>query len=69
MPFIRRRSGFTLGAPKVITFVLSLILVLLAVASALTHFPPELAVVTTHRFWLVLIGYVILVLGVLLPGV
>lgn len=69
MPPFRRRSGFVLGAPKVVTFALSLILALLAVGSALTHYPPALATVTTHRFWLAVVAYVVLMLGVLLPGV
>lgn len=69
MPPFRRRPGFALGAPKVITFGLSLVLALLAVGSALTHYPPALAAVGTHRFWVVVVAYVVLVLGVLLPGV
>ena len=39
MPPFRRRPGFALGAPKVVTFGLSLVLALLAVGSALTHYP------------------------------
>ncbi len=67
-PF-RRRSGFALGAPKVVTFALSLILVALAAGSALTRFPHALAPVATHRFWLAVAAWVVLALGVLLPGV
>lgn len=69
MPPFRRRPGFALGAPKVVTFGLSLVLALLAVGSALTHYPPVLAAVTAHRFWLAVAAYVILTLGVVLPGV
>ena len=64
-----RRGGFGLGAPRRITLALSLILVLLAVGSALTHYPHALQAVATHRFWLLALGYVVLLLGVLLPGV
>ena len=69
MPPFRRRSGFALGAPKVVTFVLSLILVGLAAGAALTSYPHALAPVATHRFWLAVAAWVILALGVLLPGV
>ena len=67
-PF-RRRPGFVLGAPKLVTFALSLILVLLAAGSALVHYPPALAPVAAHRFALAVAAYVVLALGVLLPGV
>lgn len=69
MPPFRRRPGFTLGAPKLVTFGLSLLLLLIAVGSALTRYPPALAAVTAHRFWLAVAAYAILALGVLLPGV
>ena len=69
MPPYRRRSGFALGAPKVITFGISLVLILLAVGSALTHVPHAFAPVTSHRFWVAVAAYVVLALGVLLPGV
>ncbi len=63
-----RRGGFSLNAPKVITFGLSLILVVAAVASLRLHLPVGHGFVTTHRFWLVVAGYGLLALGVLLPG-
>lgn len=63
-----RRGGFALNAPKVITFVISLVLVVVAVGSLYTRVPAVGAFVTTHRFWIAVAGYVLLALGVLLPG-
>ena len=63
-----RRGGFSLNAPKVITFGISLLLVLAAVASLHFRLPVAQGFVTTHRFWIAVTGYVLLALGVLLPG-
>ncbi len=63
-----RRGGFSLNAPKVITFGVSLLLVLAAVASLHFRLPVAQNFVTTHRFWLAVAGYVLLALGVLLSG-
>ncbi|WP_131113129.1 hypothetical protein [Lichenihabitans psoromatis] len=69
MAFARRGGGGGLSAPKIVTFVISLLLVLLAVVSLYTHLPASLGFVNQHRFWLVVAGYAVLTLGVLLPGV
>ena len=68
MPFMRRRSTFVLGAPRFITFAISLVIVALALGPSLIHYPPSLSFVTAHRFVLVLAAYGLLALGVLLPG-
>ena len=60
------RLGLT--PPRFITFVVSLILVLAAVASLYTRLPVVGAFVNSHRFWIAIAGYVILMLGVLLRG-
>ena len=65
---LMRRGGFALNAPKVITFVISLVLVLLAVVSMHTHLPVGAAFVAQHRFWIVIAGYALLAAGCLLPG-
>lgn len=53
-----------IGAPKVVTFVLSLILVVLALVG---HLKP-VAYLTQYQFWLAIIGYVVLMLGVTMKG-
>ena len=63
-----RRGGFSLNAPKVITFLISLVLVGLAVASLYVHLPAGQGFVATHRFWFAVAGYGLLALGALLPG-
>ncbi len=63
-----RRGGFSLNAPKVITFGISLILVLAAAASLRFRLPVAQSFVAAHRFWIAVAGYVLLALGVLLPG-
>jgi hypothetical protein len=60
------RLGLT--PPRFITFVISLIVVLAAVASLYTRLPVVGAFVNSHRFWIAIAGYVILMLGVLLRG-
>jgi predicted membrane channel-forming protein YqfA (hemolysin III family) len=64
----QRRGRFSLNAPRHLTFLVSLVLVLLAVMSMHVHLPAIQGVVAAHRFWLVVAGYVVLTLGVLLPG-
>ena len=64
-----RRGGGGLTAPRIPTFIVSLALVLLAVASMYVHLPAALSFVNGHRFWLVVAGYVVLALGVVLKGV
>ena len=62
-----RRGGFPLNAPRLLTFVLSLALVLTAVLSLRFHLPVGHGFVAAHRFWLVVGGYGVLALGVVLP--
>ena len=62
-----RRGGFSLNAPRLVTFVLSLALVLAAALSLRFHLPVAQGFVASHRFWLVVGGYALLALGVVLP--
>ena len=63
------RSGFiALTAPRFLTFVVSLILALAALASLYTRLPVVGTFVNTHRVGVALAAYVILMLGVLLRG-
>ena len=64
----QRRGRFSLNAPRHITFVVSLVLVLLALVSVHVHLPAIQGFVAAHRLWLVVAGYALLTLGVLLPG-
>ncbi len=57
-----------LTAPRILTFVVSLVLALLAVASLYTRIPQIGHFVDGHRFWMMAAAYVVLVLGVLLRG-
>lgn len=68
MAFPRRGGGSALSAPRLVTFVVSLALVLLALVSLKVHLPAGLSVVATHRFALLVAGYVVLLLGVVLRG-
>ncbi|MEA2833150.1 MAG: hypothetical protein QOG66_1352 [Methylobacteriaceae bacterium] len=63
-----RRGGFGLTPPRFLTFIVSLIVLLTAVASLYTRLPVVGAFVNAHRFWIAIAGYVILMLGVLLRG-
>ena len=63
-----RRGGFAFNAPKVITFVISLILVIVALASMQMRLPFGAAFVSSHRFWIVVAAYALLALGCILPG-
>ena len=54
--------------PQVITFAISLLLVLAAVASLHLRLPLGHGFVTAHRFWVAVAGYGLLAVGVLLPG-
>lgn len=63
-----RRGGFALNAPRVITFAVSLILVAVAIASLYGHLPAGAAFVNQHRFWILALGYLVLALGCVLPG-
>ncbi|MEA2858448.1 MAG: hypothetical protein QOC72_487 [Methylobacteriaceae bacterium] len=63
-----RRGGFGLTPPRFLTFIVSLIVLLTAVASLYMRLPVVGAFVNAHRFWIAIAGYVILMLGVLLRG-
>ena len=65
---LMRRGGFALNAPKVVTFAISLVLIVLALLSMHTHLPVGAAFVTQHRFWIVVAAYALLAAGCLLPG-
>ena len=53
-----------LSEPKVITFWISVVLALLGLIGYLVSIP----VLSTLAFWLLLVGYVLLVLGLLIKG-
>ena len=53
-----------LSAPKVITFLISLIIVVLAIVSRYTPIPQ----ITPNAFWVAIVGYVVLALGVTMKG-
>jgi hypothetical protein len=53
-----------LNAPKHIVFIISLVLVALAVMGTLVAIP----FVSTNAFWIAVLGYVLLALGVALKG-
>lgn len=55
-----------LTAPRILTFLISLIIALIAVASLYTRLPTIGAWVNGHRFWMMVAAYVILALGVAL---
>jgi hypothetical protein len=63
-----RRGGFGLTPPRFITFVLSLILALGALASLYARLPVIGTFVNAHRLGIALAAYAILMLGVLLRG-
>lgn len=63
----QRRGGFSLNAPRLATFALSLALVLVAGLSLRFHLPAGQGFVAAHRLGLALAGYAVLALGVLLP--
>lgn len=62
-----RRTGITLKAPRVVTVLASLALVLVAVLSLRFHLPVGHGFVAQHRFWIAIAGYGVLALGALLP--
>ena len=62
-----RNGGFSLNAPRLLTFAASLALVLAASLSLRYHLPVGQGFVAAHRFGLAVGGYALLALGVLLP--
>jgi hypothetical protein len=55
-----------LTAPRILTFIVSLIIAALAVASLYTRLPTFGTWINGHRFWIMVAAYVILALGVVL---
>ena len=53
-----------LSAPKVVVFLISLALVVLAIVSRYTAIPQ----ITPNAFWIAIVGYVLLALGVTVKG-
>jgi hypothetical protein len=53
-----------LNAPTMIVFLISLVLVALAVISRFTPIPYA----TQYQFWLAIVGYLVLVAGVTMKG-
>lgn len=58
-----------LSAPRFITFLVSTLLVVLALASLFVAAVPEIPFVTGNEHWFILAGYVLLWLGTLFPGI
>jgi threonine/homoserine/homoserine lactone efflux protein len=56
--------SMNLSAPKVVVFLISLIIVLLAIVSRYTAIPQ----ITPNAFWVAIVGYVLLALGVTMKG-
>ena len=54
-----------LTAPKVITFVIA---VALGVLAFIGRFAPSVALIGPYNFWLMFIGWLVLVFGVLIKG-
>ena len=59
-----KEEKMKLGAPKQITFLISVVLVLIAVLVVLGIVPS----LPISAFWLAIVGYVLLALGCLLPN-
>jgi hypothetical protein len=51
-------------APRILTFIISLIIAALAIASLYTRIPSIGGWINGHRFWMMVAAYVILALGV-----
>ncbi len=60
------QSGSVVSTPRLLTVVLSLVIVALALASLKLHMPAALAFVAPHRLLLLSAGYAVLLAGVLL---
>lgn len=57
-----------LTAPRILTFIVSIVLAVLAIASLYARIPTVGHFVNTHRFWMMVAAYVVLALGVLMRG-
>jgi hypothetical protein len=62
------RGGLLLTAPRFLTFLVSLVLALAALASLYTRLPVVGTFVNTHRLGVALAAYFILAAGVILRG-
>lgn len=49
-----------LSAPKLVTFAISLVLVLVGILAALVSIPA----ISPYALWIIVLGYVVLVIGV-----
>lgn len=67
-PSLIHETRMHLTPPRIVTFVVSLILAVLAIASLYTRIPTIGAWINGHRFWMMVAAYVILALGVALRG-
>lgn len=54
-----------LSAPKMVTFAVSLVIVLLGIVAALVAIPA----ISPYALWIIVLGYVVLVVGVLAEGI
>ena len=57
-----------LTPPTIPVFLIALILGALSVASLYTHIPSIQGFVAAHRYWMMVTAFVVMTLGVLLPG-
>ena len=55
-----------LSAPTQVVFIISLILFVLAL---LGQFVPTIPIVAAYKFWIAIVGYVVLAAGVMMKGV
>ena len=58
-----------LTPPRIVTFVVSLVLAILAVASSRVHIPTVGPLIAGHRMEVLIGAYVLLALGVVLRGI
>ncbi len=61
-----RGKNMKLSAPTQVVFIISLILVILAL---LGQFVPTIPIVAAYKFWLAIAGYVVLAAGCMMKGV
>lgn len=54
-----------LSAPTFLTFIIAVVLAVLALLGVLI---PSLPFVSTYAFWILLVGFIVLALGVMLKG-
>jgi len=54
-----------LSAPKIITFVISAVIVLFGILASLVSIPP----ISAYALWVIVVGYIVLVIGVVAEGI